>query len=90
MRKLRFLLGLLGFNTWDSWGGFGITLSWPNNQKKYELQVKIIDALTLLLADDKYLVEGPTFAAGGAQVMYVWSKDDPHVKELLEKRKTAQ
>lgn len=91
MRKIKFILFILGFNTWPSWTGVGITLPWPGNKKKMNLQIKIIYFLKDLMLDDhKFLVQGPVFAAGDVKVIYIWPKDDPNVKKMLEKSKATQ
>jgi len=89
MRKLRLVLRLIGFTTWDSWSGFGVNTSWP---KPYQKDVELIKFLFERMLNSDYVLEGPVGAAGGLWVMYVWPKDDPNVKKLLkekEKRKLA-
>ncbi len=84
MKKLRLLLRFLGFNTWDSWSGFGVSLSWPGDQKKYESEIGAVKSLSAFLLGDECIVRGPAYAAGGAMVIYVWPKSDPKIKNFSE------
>ena len=70
-------LALKGFLVWPSWSGWGIVLDWPFG--KWEKQ---LDWLRLFLKErlpETYLTHGPTHAAGGAMVMYLWRQDDYRV-----------
>ena len=58
-----------------------------NHQKtEYKKEVEVIKWLFERTLANDYVTEGPVSAAGGTLVMYVWPKNDPSVKKLIEDR----
>jgi len=85
---LRFMLSLSGMLTWPSWSGFGVTTAWPD--KKCCKQIERAAWLFERLLPAEYIVVGPTYATGGALVIYCWRKDDPRVREAIEETETSK
>ena len=64
--------GHIVWNTSPNKCGIGISLDWP-----IEGWEEKADKLKKLLTkhEDSYTIEGPTWAAGGTLVIYVWPKE---------------
>jgi hypothetical protein len=81
---LRFIrLRRQGFQTWDSWSGFGVTTKWP--KQGWEKEVGEIYCIFSFHLPHDWVIDGPHWADGKV-MMYAWPRNDPHVKKRLADR----
>ncbi len=72
---------LRDLDTWKSWSGFGVVLSWPEDG--WENEAKNVYRRLQYNLPKSWMIAGPEFAAGGVIVMYAWPRNEPRVREGL-------